>query len=59
LKNMNDLERFALYGANLSDEAMGTLRVLKNLKTIHVGLSKDQSERKQKLQELLPGVSIE
>ena len=59
LKNMKDLERFALYGANVSDEAMGKLRGLKNLKTIHIGLSKDQSDRKHKLQELLPGVSIE
>ncbi len=59
VRNMKDLERLVLNGANISDEAMGKLRELKNLKTINIGLPKDQSDRKRKLQELLQGVSVD
>ncbi len=59
LRNMRELERLVLNGANVSDEAIAKLRELKNLKSIYIGLSKDQGDRKKRLQELLPGVTID
>ena len=56
---MNDLEFLDLSGWNVSDSGIAKLRVLKNLKTVRIGLSKEQEERRKRLQELLLGVSIE
>ncbi len=59
LRNMKELELLDLRGWDVSDDGIATLRELKNLKTIYIGLSKDEEERRKKLQGLLPGVSIE
>jgi hypothetical protein len=56
LKNMNELEYLDLSGWQVSDEGIAQLRALK---TVHIGLSKEQAERRKKLQTLLPGVTIE
>ena len=59
LKNMKDLESLVMDGANVSDKAIAKLRELKNLKTIYIGLPTTHYDRKSRLQELLPGVTIE
>jgi hypothetical protein len=59
LKSMHDLEYIDVGGWNVSDQGIAKLRGLKKLKTVHVGLSKDQEDRRKGLRELLPGVSIE
>jgi hypothetical protein len=59
LKNMKELETLDLRGWHVSDEGIANLRELKNLKTVQFGLSKEEEDRRKKLQALLPGVSIE
>ena len=59
LKNMHDLEYIDLGGWNVSDQGIAKLRDLKKLKTVHIGLSKDQEDRRKRLHELQPGVSID
>ncbi len=59
LKNMTELDFLDLSGWHVSDEGIATLRELKKLKTLRVGLSQDQADRRNKLQALIPGVIIE
>ena len=59
LKSMNKLEHLDLSGWQVSDEGIAKLRELKNLRTVHIGLSKDQGDRRKRLQAMLPGVTIE
>jgi hypothetical protein len=59
LQGMHDLEYVDLGGWNISDQGIAKLRRLKKLKTVHIGLSKDQEDRRTRLQEVLPGVSID
>jgi hypothetical protein len=59
LKEMKELQYLNLAGWHVSDEAIATLSELKNLKSICVGLSEDQRDRRDKLQRLLPGVKVE
>jgi hypothetical protein len=60
VRNMHELERLTLNQANVSDGALATkLRELKNLKVICVGLPKTHYDRKSRLQELLPGVTVD
>ena len=59
LRNMKELELLDLRGWRVSDDGIATLRELSNLKTIYIGLSKDEGERRKRLQGLLPGVIIQ
>jgi len=59
LKSMKELEQLVLVGWQVSDEGIATLRELKNLKTVYIDLSKDQGDRRKRLQGMLPGVTIE
>jgi hypothetical protein len=59
LKNMKELEDLTVQGWHVTDQGIAKLRELKNLKTIRIGLSKDEGDRRQSLQALLPGVTIE
>jgi len=59
LKSMPALEDLAVVGWHLSDEGISKLRELKNLKTVMIGLSKDEQDRKDRLHRLLPGLLIE
>jgi hypothetical protein len=59
LKNMKELEDLYVNGWHGSDEGIAKLHELKNLKTIHIGLSKDEGDRRKRLLELLPGVVID
>ena len=59
LRNMKELELLDLRGWDVSDDGIATLRELKNLKTVYISLSKDEEERRKKLQGLLPGVIFE
>jgi hypothetical protein len=56
---MTALEDLALRGSRFSDAGIATLRALKNLKTVFIGLSKDERDRRNRLQALLPGVKID
>ena len=56
LKSMKELEHLDLSGWHVNDEGIAKLRELKNLKTVHIGLSDDQGDRRKRLQGLLPGV---
>src|SRR5262249_51493484 len=56
VKRLKSLEHLELDGSHLSDEGIATLRKLTNLKTINMGLP---SDRRDRLQRLLPGVKIE
>ncbi len=59
LKGMTELDYLDSSGWHVSDEGIATLRELKKLKTIRVGLTPDQEDRRKRLQGLLPGVKIE
>jgi hypothetical protein len=59
LKGMKELEILDLRGWHVSDEGIATLRELKNLKSLYLDLSKEQADRRKRLQGLLPGVKID
>jgi hypothetical protein len=59
LRNMKELELLDLRGWDVSENGIATLREHSNLKTIYIGLSKDEGERRKRLQGLLPGVNFQ
>jgi hypothetical protein len=59
LKDMSALEYLNMSGWFTSDLGLARLRELKNLKTVHIGLSQGEDDRRKKLQAVLPGVGIE
>jgi Leucine Rich repeat len=59
LRSMTALEHVYMGGWHISDEGIAQLRELKNLKSVAIGLSRDQQDRRNRLQALLPGVKID
>jgi hypothetical protein len=59
LRSMKALEQLDTGGWHVSDEGLAKLRDVKNLKKVYLGISKDQEARRQRLQGLLPSVTID